>query len=293
MAQPNMRVMRSEFAFLGKLPNRTASFGEKALRTGSMVAGFASIIPVVGMVGVAAGFALSAIANHVKAHNDKAALADWYKDQVGMQLGMDPAKVNLSDLKLAATVNPSLSRALEHIDNVKTNANTVGALGAAAGTAASFVPIPGMGLLGTKVGSAVAGLAVAGAGSKAGEVVGDWLTSSEALKDPQTIVEKIVEARNAGEVVTPIQTMMLRVAQKPELQAAIKEKMGTDYHRLAPEQQAMLMSAFPRIAAFAEKDARFIMNGGDARELMFIQPEGKWASRVARAEQGAAQPLRG
>lgn len=130
------------------------------------------------------------------------------------------------------------------------------------------------------------------AGGVGGSVAAGWLTSPDALKNPQVILENLEAMRDQGQPVAPIHTFMLRVAQNTELQRAIKQQAGTEYYNLSAEQQAMVMSAFPRVAAYAEKDARFLANGGQAQELMFIQPEGKqWTQRV-NAQATAAQAQR-
>lgn len=288
MAQP-MRVQRSYVAAVVGLPKRGASFGESALRVGAIAAG---LIPVVGAL---AYFGFDWLANRTKTANEKAAITEWYRPQIARQLGIDPNRVTTKDLELAATVNPTLARVVDTIHKQERSATAISALSAAGGAAASaIIPIPGTGLLAHGVGKMAASTAIGVAGTTAGSAVGGWLTSPDVLKNPQEVLERIVAQRDAGNPITPVETFMLRVAQKSELQQAIKEKTGREYYNLSPEQHMAVMHQFPRIAAMAEKDAEFMARGGDPRELSFILPEAHWQTRVkqeaARAQ--AQQPVR-
>lgn len=277
--------LRSVPAAIGRLRAQHKSFAETAFRTAGMVAGF--LVPF--GIGAAVMYGFDRMANRTKAHSEKKALADWYAPQVAKQLGIDPARVSVRDLELAASVNPAIAKVVENVEKEQSSANAMsGAAAVAGGIASTLIPVaPGAGL----VGKAIPGV-MAMAGGVGGSVAAGWLTSPDALKNPQVILENLEAMRDQGQPVAPIHTFMLRVAQNTELQRAIKQQAGTEYYNLSAEQQAMVMSAFPRVAAYAEKDARFLANGGQAQELMFIQPEGKqWTQRV-NAQATAAQAQR-
>lgn len=277
-------VRSSHVAAIGTLPKRSTGFAETALRTGSVVASILTLVPIVGAVGMGISYAMDYAANGVKASNEKTAIAEWYRPQIARQLGIDPSRVSARDLELAASVNPAIHRAVEKINEERNSANTTTAMSAAAGGIASAV-IPGAGLV-ASVGKMAAGMG--------GGVVGSWLTSPDVLKNPQVILERVIEQRASGRVITPMETFMLRVSQRDELQKAIKEKTGREYYELSPEQHGILMQQFPRIAGFAEKDAAYLNRGGDARELMFVLPERHWETRVKQeAARVQGEPVRG
>ncbi len=276
MTQP-MHVKQAHVAGIGRLPKRFTSFGETALRVGAFVAGF---IPI-PLLGAAAYFGLESLANSKAAHSEKTAVAKWYAPQIAQQLGIDPKRVSASDLELAASVNPAIARVVEKVNQKQASANTTTALASAAGS-----------LVG---GSTIAAMAGKMAMGMAGGAVGSWLTSPDVMKDPQLILENIVKERTAGKQISPIETFMLRVSQKSDLQKAIKEATGKEYYNLSPQQHMALMQRFPRIAAFAEKDAVHLNRGGAAQELMFILPEAHWQTRakLEAARLQTAEPARG
>lgn len=271
MAQA-LRVQHSHLAAVVGVPRRTGSFALTALQVGAFVAAF---IPVVG-------FGISHImdrtGNRIKANQEKEALAKWYAPEVAKQLGIDPAKVKASDLELAASVNPAIERVVENVHKERDSANATSMMTAVGGTAASAI-VPGVGGAMVKIGASMLGSTVAGG-------VTSWLTAPDVMKNPQRIIEKIVEERAAGNQITPIETFMLRVAQKSDLQKAVKDATGKEYYELSDGQHIALMHKFPRIAAFAEKDAVHLNRGGKAQELMFVLPEAHWQTR---AKQEAAR----
>lgn len=277
-------VLSSHVAAVVSKPKRMGSFAETALRTGSIVASLLTLVPIVGAVGMGISYAMDYAANGVKASNEKSAIAEWYRPQIARQLGIDPSRVTTRDLELAASVNPAIHRAVEKINETRNSANATTAMSAAAGGIASTV-IPGAGLM-ASVGKMAVGMG--------GGVVGSWLTSPDVLKNPQVILEHVIEQRAAGREITPVETFMLRVSQRGELQKAIKEKTGREYYELSPQQHGILMQQFPRIAGFAEKDAAYLNRGGDARELMFVLPERHWETRVKQeATRAQSEPVRG
>jgi hypothetical protein len=282
----DMTVSESHLAAIGALPKRDTSFAETALRTASLVAGVASILPFVGTVALPVSFGLEYLANGTKAGDEKDALATFYRTQIATQLGIDPSRVSSSDLELAASVNPAIARAITKIEEEKNSANTTSLAANAAGALASALPIPGAGPL--------AKMAITAGGAIAGGAVTSWLMSPDALKDPQVILENLIKERASGRGIAPIETFMLRVAQNSELQQAIKEKTGSEYYALTPQQQAVLMQQFPRIAEFAVRDADFLNRGGNPKELMFILPDAsKWSNRVAQVQSSQGLGVRG
>lgn len=279
MAQA-LKIQASYPAAVVSLPKRTGSFGLTAVKVAAFVAAF---IPVVGF-GV--GHVLERVGNSMKAGQEKASLAKWYAPQVAKQLGIDPNKVTARDLELAASVNPAIERVVSNINKERDSANATSAMTAVGGTVAgTFVPVAGAAAV--KIGASMVGSTVAGG-------ITSWLTSPDVMKSPQMIVEKLVEARAEGKQITPIETFMLRVAQQGDLQKAIKETTGKEYYELSDGQHIALMHKFPRIAAFAEKDAAHLNRGGSAQELMFILPEAHWQTRMKQeASRLQAEPARG
>lgn len=265
MAQA-LRVQKGHVAGIGTLPKRVSSFKETAFRVAALVAGFLPV-PIVGSL---AYFGLESLANSTKAQNEKTALAKWYAPQVAAQLGIDPAKVTASDLQLAASVNPAIARVVDKVHQEQQSAAVTTAMASAAGAIVG----------GSAIAGGVAKMVASAAASTASGAVGSWLTSPDVLKNPQVIVEHIAKERAAGKQITPVETFMLRVAQRSDLQQAVKQATGKEYYALTPQQHMALMHQFPRIAAFAEKDAVLVNRGGAVQDLMFVLPEAHWQTRL-------------
>lgn len=281
---PKMTVERSRALAIVQLPKRSASFAQVAFGAAAIAIPLLTIIPLFNVVtaipAMAASFGFDFLAKKAASRDEKKALAEYYAPQIAKQLGIDAKHVTAADLELAASVNPAIAHVVNKVNEQENSLLASSAMASAGGAVASLI-VPG-------AGAAVKMLAPI-AGSVAGGAVGSWLMSPDDLKNPQVILEKLIEERAQGAQIKPIETMMLRVAQSSELQASIKEKIGQEYYALNPEQQNTLMSLYPRIAEYAQRDAAFLNQGGDAKTLMFILPEkdavkSSWQGRLARTQ---------
>lgn len=283
-ALPKMNVDRARAIATVQLPKRSASFAQVAFSTAAIAIPLLTIVPLfnffTAIPAMAASFGFDFLAKKAASSDEKNALAEFYAPEIAKQLGIDTKNVTASDLELAASVNPAIAHVVNKVNEQEKSQLASSAMASAGGAVASMI-VPG-------AGAAIKMLAPI-AGSVAGGAVGSWLMSPDDLKNPQVILEKLIEERAHGAQIRPIETMLLRVAQSSELQASIKEKIGQEYYALNPEQQNTLMSLYPRIAEYAQRDAAFLNQGGDAKTLMFILPEknavkSSWQGKVTRAQ---------
>lgn len=278
---PRMNVDSARAIAMVQLPRRNKSFAQVAFTAAAMAVPLLTMVPIFNIVAavpaMAASFGLDFIAKKIATSDEKRALTEYYAPEIARQLGIDPKQVSVSDLELAASVNPAIAHVVNEVHKRENSELATSALASAGGAVASMA-VPA-------AGAAVKFLAPV-AGSVAGGAAGSWLMSPEDLKNPQVILEKLIEERAHGQEIKPIETMLLRVAQNSDLQKSIKENMGQDYYALTPEQQNTLMSLYPRIAEVAHRDAAFLNQGGEAKTLMFVLPEknalrNNWAATVA------------
>lgn len=281
---PRMNVESARAIAMVQKPRRSASFAQMAFGAAAIAIPLLTIVPLFNIVtaipAMAASFGFDFLAKKAATNDEKNALAEFYAPEIAKQLGIDAKNVTASDLELAASVNPAIAHVVNKVNEQENSQLATSAMASAGGAVASMI-VPG-------AGAAVKMLAPM-AGSVAGGAVGSWLMSPDDLKNPQVILEKLIDERAHGAQIQPIETMMLRVAQSSELQASIKEKIGQEYYALNPEQQNTLMSLYPRIAEYAQRDAAFLNQGGDAKTLMFILPEkdavkSSWQGKVTRAQ---------
>jgi hypothetical protein len=249
----------------------------RALQVAAYVA---AVIPVVG---IGASWLLERKKNSVVSEKKKTVLADYYRDQVAAQLGMDPSKVKADDLQRAAEVNPIFAKAIDKVEAEKNDANRATNFMAVGAKAASTLVggdlIPGTG---------VVALAAAHIAGTAAGVVASSMFDKDVLHT-QDVMEHINTKRTSGQRVTAADIMMLRISADENLQAQMKKQNGTAFHKMTEAQQqavAISMPALGDAAVLAERINTGLMSEQDV--LMVNAASGKWATRVGgqRAPRG-------
>ena len=222
------------------------------------------LIPVVGSVG---SYLTDKYRNKKIANDQKDVLAEVYKDQIAMTLGIRPESVKRGDLDLAAKKEPKLFGSLvAKVDKEKKTANRASA---AASVAASTVTmIPG-------VGGAVNGIAkltsetiAHGAVHVGAAIGGDAAVRifSKSILHVQDMVEIIDGKQAQGQAITATDIVLLRISQNEEWQKEFKKKYGKPFHQLNDAQKAEVASSMPEMLMDADKYAQ-----GLNRQLISVQ----------------------
>lgn len=271
MAAPNRQSIRSQTAGTSVLPVATtmekarSTWGVRALQVAALASAF------FGGLGLAASFAIDRHKNSVIAHNSKQVLADYFRHQVAAQLGMDPSKVSVNDLELAAKVNPMFAQAIAKVEHERKNDNRAATF-ATGGALAAGGLLPGL----SGINYAVA--------HGAGAIIGG-MTSSLFNKDslqPLDVLTYINEKRVQGQRVTASDIVMLRISQNESVQAEIKKaNNGTAFHKMNEAQQLAVIKTMPGMADAAEF-ADKINNGFITEQDVLVaeKPKPTWTSRV-------------
>lgn len=246
-----------------------AGFLGKALLAGSIAVAF---IPVIGS-GIS--HLIDRSRHRVEANAEKTALADWYRNQVAAQLGMNPKSVTMQDFELAARHNPMLASAIEKVEAQRKSDNRASMLAAGAGTAAS-VMLPG-------VGGGVTKIAAEMSASAAGYGVAKLMDKDKLFA--QDAVDMINEKRASGQEILAEDVFLLRIAQHEGMQEELAKANGKAFHKLTEAQQAAVMKSMPDFYATAQREA-YALNQGmiSEQDLMVSSPISGAGWSQSRAE---------
>ena len=214
---------------------------------------------------------LDAWRNSKVANRQKEVLAKHYKNQVATTLGMDPNHVSVTDLNLAAQVNPMVAGAIAKVNDEHKNANratalTTAAIGTTGAMGLGFVP-----KIAADIGGVVAASVVSSAFNK------DVLTV-------QDLMEHVDAKLHANEPVVANDVLMLRIAQSEQLQQQMKNAYGVAFHKMNAAQQQAVIAGLPSgLYAEATEAASRVNNGKmQAQDLLMPlqMPPASWAERV-------------
>jgi hypothetical protein len=242
----------------------------KVLMLGGLAASF---VPVVGG-GISHFF--DRAKNTSDAKHELKVRADFYRPQIAKTLGMSPDRVSAGDFAKAASINPELRRVYDEVWTKKANEDKQSLLINGGVTAASFVPIPGAGAAAKVVGDVVSGSKIvkggvqmakvtAGAmagGKVAGVLAKDQLNAQELIEAlEQSIHQADMQGVDRKQVINPQLIFMLRVAQDELFAKQVKQQFGAPIHKMAPEQVAGVMQAYPALANASVREAHAVAQG--------------------------------
>lgn len=207
----------------------------------------AGFVPVVG-------FGLTYVAERIRngkiENKELQVLSEYYRFQIAATLGMNPEAVGVSDLQLAAKVNPALGQAIQKVEEEKSDSNRFAGWSSAGMMVAGMIFSPAAVL--AKVGVDMAGGVIGG--------VASGLLNKDVLH-VNDVVEHIDAKLSAGQQIDATDIMMLRAAQDENWQAAFKERYKTPFHKMNPQMQQQVMKGMPDLLAGAEKQA-YALNKG-------------------------------
>lgn len=226
--------------------------------------------------------------NGVDASDELEHRAKYYSNQIFKTLGMNPREgqvASVKDFKLAASINPELSKIYQAPITKKEKENRSSLLtNGAIGAATAVIPLGGSGVAGV---GEIAKVAAEGhkvlhvaksmlpgikhmvgvtAAGLAGGAVADALSKDQV--DPQELVEalhnSVAEAKAKGmnlrEVVSPNLVFMLRVSQDENFADKLKKDFGKPFHKMSAEEQTQVMGAYPALANAATSEAYAVAN---------------------------------
>jgi len=193
--------------------------------------------------------------NSVESKAKKKALTDWYRNQIGQQLGIDPGRVTYRDLELAAQSNSTFRSMLDKVTKEEDLSNRASMVGTALAVPFSALPFAGEAAKAAGKSVSMAAMGV----QMGGTMAAGMITKDELLVDDVSTM--INEKRVAGQQLTAHDVFTLRLAHNKELQDQIKKEHGKRFHKMTPEQQAAVMQLMPEMAATSEKEAYAVNQG--------------------------------
>lgn len=230
-----------------RLKEARGGWWSTALKVAAMAAAF-----------IPAGFLISMgvdrIRNGVIADRQNEVLADHYKSQVANTLGIDPEKVNIHDLRLAARVNPMVRSAIDKVMREKDSANRSALLGnGAVGALTLGGVLPGI--------NGLARMAIVDAPALvAGNVVSSLFDKDVLMV--HDVMEHLDAKQHAGEAVTAQDVLLLRIAQSEDWQKAFAKQYGMAFHKMNEAQQRSVINVLPSgTYAEAQESATKLANG--------------------------------
>ena len=226
--------------------------------------------------------------------------ADWYRDVIGRQLGIDPATVNEKDLLLAAEVNPELARAVEDVYRKQKDENRSSLMINAGATAVSWVPGAGAAIKAVGETHAAAKMIAEGGVMLGGGVAGGMFAKlfTKDRIDPQevadAIADKLVEAQEKGidgrKAIHPRMVFMLHATKDVGFNEHLMKTYGKPFHKMSEGEQDGIMQAYPALANASTAEAYAVGSGMmTAQELVASKPNlNGSAQRYAVGERNAS-----
>jgi hypothetical protein len=254
-----------------------------------MAAGF--VASFAGGFGLAASLGVDRIRSSEVAKDQKKILADHYRDQIAVQLGMRPQDVTYRDLDRAAQVNPAFAQLTSKVNLEKERSERAAIVGTAGGFALGGM-LPGW--------SAVANVMSQGAAHTAGHVVGNIggaIASGVFNKDKletEDIVAHIDAKVQQSQPIEAMEVMLLRISQDEALQEQIsKMPGGKPLHKMNETEQRGVLAAMPELYATAERDAQAVNSGRITQQDLLVTSPGQtqqaFGQFTARHQSRAAQ----
>jgi hypothetical protein len=231
----------------------------------TLAVGFISFI--LPPVAAAINHGIERISNGIKARRELKARADWYRPQIAQTLGMDPAKVTVSDFKKAAQINPTLAAAVKDVYRTKAKDNRSSVL-----VNVATAVIPGAELAkdaatAVKVASVATTIGKQVAVTTAGGLLMDWVSKEHV--NAQEVIEGISSQLNGAheqgkdprEVVTPQMLFLLRVSQDEALEEEIKHRYKKPFQKMSESEQQAVMLDYKPLADAVTSEAYAVAQG--------------------------------
>lgn len=199
------------------------------------------------------------------------------KTQLGTILGKSADRIDGDDLRRAAGMSTEVRRVVDEVEAKKaaenrssllinTGVGVAGLVGAGGAVKLAADATTGAKLLhgGVQMAKMTAG-ALAG-GAVAGLFTKDEITAYELMEAADTDIKRAKrEGLQTTAAISPEIIFMVRVAQNPELYAAVnamaKKNFGAKLHKLRPEQLSAIMDEYPEIADATLNEAKAIVAG--------------------------------
>ena len=261
----------------------------------AMVVGF---LPFVGgAISGAIGYVTDRVKNGTEASKELKLRTQYYSDQIGATLGMDPRRVTVRDFAKAAEINSNLRRLYEEPVRKRDNENRTSAL-INGGAAAAGVFIPGGHAAAHGAKTLVEGVRGAGSVAYAAKTIAGGLAGGalgSALAKDKVNSQELIEALEKGiadadskgipraQAINPQLIFILRVSQDELLEQQIKKQFGTALHKMTPEQINGVMATFPDLAGAATRESHAVAQGMlPIRDLAATAPnlQGNFAGRM-------------
>ena len=284
MAAPIYRTVTSSHVAAVSMPSSLrermehakSNWKTKALMACSLVVG---LIP---FVGVATSYAIDMRSNRIQERDQKAVLADYYRDQIAAQLGVDPKHVNIRDLELAARVNPAIAQAIQKVNDEKKSANRGAAMATAGAAAVTWIP---------GVNGIANGLAK-GAVHMGGAITGGMASSlfDKDVLHVHDMVEYLDEKHAQGQAIMAKDLVMLRIAQNEQWQKAFKKQYKKPFHKMSDVEQEQVVSSMPDMLLGAEKQAEALNRGLISPQSLVMagaESTSSFADNVQRSQGGS------
>ena len=247
---------------------------------------------MLGAFGMGASWAVDRYKNSVVAHDKKVVLANYYREQIATQLGIDPSRVNVNALEMAARVNPMFANMLSKVKAEHANEIRSLMMGTALGAAAGSW-IPGVGAISNTAAKATVHLAAQIGGAVTGGMAASFFNKDVLFT--QDVAEHIDAKMKQGEAITSFDVMLLRIAQDENFQTAIKKQSNKPFHKMSEAEQRAVLATMPGFYDAAERDAEAVNQGRiTQQDLLVVSPgavqqQTSWAQRTGgpRAARGS------
>lgn len=228
----------------------------------------------------------------------------YYSNQIGATLGISPDRVSVKDFQTAAGMNPELGRLYREVTSKEKRENDQSLLISGGVTAASLMPVPGMGAAAKVLGEATTATKVLKGGVEMAKVMGASVGGGAifgALAKEDMSAQDLIEAMDKGiqqadaagvsrrEVVNPQWMLMVRVAQDELLRKEIKDKHKKHLHHMNPQEVQAVVAAEPKLQALMNattREAEAVVNGDlNIREIGAMAPNlrGGFTQQVGRS----------
>ena len=240
-----------------------------------------------GLLGIAAGTGISAYVNHLAHEEHERDLTNRYRPQIGMVVGKNPDLVDVHDMHAVAELNPTLDEELHRNNKMRTLRTATTLLATSVAFVSVFALVAFFPPMAALAGAAAAGglLSAAGVGfvaasvgisfgvmHEAGRVIGKIGKKIFGLDKPtvEDHVHALDDLYKKGEHLGVEQVMGVYVASSPEVNKAIKQQFGKNYHKLSHDEQTQVVAQFGN--SLPLEDLATAINNGDlnVRELSFL-----------------------
>ena len=242
-----------------------------ALMAGGMALSF------FGGLGIGGSWTIERYKNRMVAADSKEVLAEYYRTQIATQLGINPKRVGVNELEMAAHSNKTIAQAIAKVSVDQNNANRANNFisGGAMALGGWMPGLSGISHIVAHGATAVTGIAVASAFNK------DVLHT-------QDVMEHLDAKKTSGAPITAGDIVTLRISQDEQMQTALKKQNGVAFHKMSPEQQRAVLIGMPDMRD-AEQIAANVNEGRiDVQDvLMMKQQKPNWMQKVGGSRAGS------